>query len=280
VTVTMAALQEAAHGADHDYISGSPHLQHARLNARIRATLTASLNELTERLGRRPRVLEVGAGHGTFTETILATGAEVVVTEMSAPSAATLDARFRHNPSVEVVHDPDGDFTAVGEVDAVVYTAVLHHIPDYLANIDAAVTHIREGGALLAFQDPLYYPRLPRRTLLASLVAFYSWRLGQGDYRRGVATIGRRLRGHYDESQVSDMSEYHVVRQGVDEQAIADRLRGDFADVEIQRYWSTPSSLAQTVGDRLRTPNTFAVLAHRRAADDERRPSRDPIAML
>ena len=217
-------------------------------------------------------MLEVGAGHGTFTETILATGAEVVVTEMSAPSAATLDARFRHNPSVEVLHDPDGDFTAVGEVDAVVYTAVLHHIPDYLANIDTAVTHIREGGALLAFQDPLYYPRLPRRTLLASLVAFYSWRLGQGDYRRGFATIGRRLRGHYDEAQVSDMSEYHVVRRGVDEQAIATRLRGTSPTSRSSatgrrrprwpRPWATacarrtpsPSSLTAELPDRTVTP--------------------------
>ena len=211
-------------------------------------------------------MLEVGAGHGTFTETILATGAEVVVTEMSAPSAATLDARFRHNPSVEVLHDPDGDFTAVGEVDAVVYTAVLHHIPDYLANIDAAVTHIREGGALLAFQDPLYYPRLPRRTLLASLVAFYSWRLGQGDYRRGFATIGRRCAATTTSPRSRTCPSTTSCARASTSRPSPTRLREDFADVEVQRYWSTPSSLAQTVGDRLRTPNTFAVLAHRRFA--------------
>jgi hypothetical protein len=127
---------------------------------------------------------------------------------MSAPSAATLHTRFPHNPSVEVLHDPDGDFTAVVEVDAV---GLLHHTPDCVANIEAAATHIREAAPRSLSRTAVLTPAHPR-TLLASLIAFYSWRLGQGGHRRGFATIGRRLRGHYDEAQVPDISEFHVVR--------------------------------------------------------------------
>jgi 16S rRNA A1518/A1519 N6-dimethyltransferase RsmA/KsgA/DIM1 with predicted DNA glycosylase/AP lyase activity len=50
----------------------------------------------------------VGAGHGTFTDHPLSAGAEVEVTEMSAPSARALRHKFRNNPRVSVVHDPDG----------------------------------------------------------------------------------------------------------------------------------------------------------------------------
>ncbi|MFF4549937.1 hypothetical protein [Streptomyces sp. NPDC001435] len=50
----------------------------------------------------------MGAGHGTFTDHLLAAGAEVEVTEMSAPSAQALRHKFRNNPRVSVVHDPDG----------------------------------------------------------------------------------------------------------------------------------------------------------------------------
>jgi SAM-dependent methyltransferase len=259
--VPMHDLQEAVHGDGFDYLSGSPHLRHAYLNKWMRDTLNAVVTELADRLGRPPRVIEVGAGHGGFTETMVSAGAEVVVTEMSGPSARSIAARFRHNPQVTVHHDLDGRLDVHGEVDLVVYMAVLHHIPDYLASLEEAVRIVAPGGAIVSFQDPLYYPRQSRTSVALSRAATLAWRVTEGELARGFRTLGRRLRGVYDESSPSDMSEYHVVRDGVDEDAIALLLGRAFADVDVHRYFSTQGGWVQTVGQRVLRPNTFGVVA-------------------
>ena len=73
--------------------------------------------------------------------------------------------------------------------------------------------------------------------------------------------VRRRGRRTYDESKPSDMVEYHVVRGGVDEQAIVELLSPMFQTVEVFSYWSTQSRLAQYAGRRLGLVNTFGVVA-------------------
>src|SRR4051794_26288516 len=105
--VPMSKLQETDYGAGRDYAYGSPHLTHPQLTARIEGQLRSLVGELVAVHGKC-RVVEVGAGHGTFTETLLAAGATVAVTEMSAPSAAVLAEKFADDPACTVVHDPEG----------------------------------------------------------------------------------------------------------------------------------------------------------------------------
>ncbi|MER5885724.1 class I SAM-dependent methyltransferase [Streptomyces sp. NPDC001941] len=260
----MAELQELEHGEGHDYAAGSPHIRHHQLRDRLVGALHAMVGEVTDRRGRC-RVVEIGAGHGTFTDHLLAAGAEVEVTEMSGPSADALRRRFRHNPKVSVVHDPDGSAPLHGDaVDAVVCLSVLHHIPDYLATVDLLTARVAPGGAFLSFQDPLWYPRRSAVSMAADRGAYFLWRLGQGELGRGLATRARRARGVLDETNSADMAEYHVVRQGVDEQALCDRLAGSFGRVELMRYWSTQSGVLQRLGERLAPPSTFGLLAHDR----------------
>lgn len=257
---TVQGFQESSHGPGHDYVPGSPHLKHAEL----RDWIVSSVVDIAVSLavdGRRPRVLEVGAGHGSLTEHLVAAGAEVVVTEMSVHSAAALRERFAGVEAVSVVHDPTGELEVDHEVDAVLYISVLHHIPNYLAAVGRAMNLIRPGGALVSFQDPLWYPRQKRSSLLAAKVLYLAWRLGQGELGRGVATTMRRMRGVYDESSPSDMVEYHVVRRGVDEKALAVLLAEGFDDVALLPYWSTQSAFGQWLGRRLIAPNTFGIVA-------------------
>ena len=254
------AFQEAGHGAGHDYVDGSPHLQHPELRRWIVDSVLAAVRSTVPE-GATPRVLEVGAGHGPLTEHLLAAGAQVVVTEMSGPSADTLRARFAGSDDVIVVHDPDGVVPVEGDFDAVIYLSVLHHIPDYLAATDAVVDRLRTGGAFISFQDPLWYPRRSRRSRLAARVVYLAWRLNRGEYRRGVATAVRRLRGVYDDSEPSDMIEYHVMRQGVDERALQDLLAPRFDGVRVLPYWSTQSAWGQWFGRRFLAPNTFGLVA-------------------
>ncbi|MHB9863795.1 class I SAM-dependent methyltransferase [Streptomyces sp. YIM S03343] len=261
---TIGHLQERAHGQGHDYAKGSPHIRHHRIREQVISGLHGLVGQVVERNGRC-RVLEVGAGHGTFTDHLVAAGAEVRVTEMSAPSAAVLRHRFRHNPRVTVVHDAEGEEVFRQEpLDAVVCISVLHHIPDYLGAVEHLVRRVVPGGAFFSIQDPLWYPRRSALSMNLDRGAYLLWRLGQGELRRGLATRVRRLRGRYDETNEADMAEYHVVRQGVDEQALRDLLAPAFRGVELRRYWSTQSGALQALGERLAPATTFGLLAHDR----------------
>ncbi|MFJ5530204.1 class I SAM-dependent methyltransferase [Streptomyces sp. NPDC093261] len=263
---TIGELQERAHSEGHDYAEGSPHIRHHRIRERVISGLHTLVGEVTERNGRC-RVLEVGAGHGTFTDHLVAAGARVEVTEMSAPSAAVLRHRFRNNPRVTVTHDPEGREILRSEpLDAVVCISVLHHIPDYLGAVEHLVGRIAPGGAFFSVQDPLWYPRRSGVSMRLDRGAYLLWRLGQGNLRRGLATRARRLRGHYDETNEADMAEYHVVRQGVDEVALQALLRPAFHQVELQCYWSTQSGVLQSLGERFGPATTFGLFARDRHA--------------
>jgi phospholipid N-methyltransferase len=207
------------------------------------------------------RVLEVGAGHGTFTQCLLEAGATITVTEASSDSADHLRRTF--GDQIEVLHDKTGEQILESNTrwDLAVMTAVLHHIPDYLGFLDRLSTLIADGGAIFTVQDPLYYPRMGRTTHIADRGSYFAWRLFQGNYAHGLATRLRRLRGVYVDDNPSDLVEYHVVRDGVDEKAIAELLRKHFNGVEIFRYWSTQAPLLQRVGERTRLACTFGIEA-------------------
>lgn len=261
----MASLQEQSHGSGFDYEPGSPHLRHPRLRHEITERIRGLVAEQFART-ETCRVLEIGAGHGGFTDHIAATGADVTVTEMSRPSLDVLEQRFHWNPKVTLLYDPDGErvFSETSTVDLVLCVSVLHHIPDYLGFVDRICDLLENGGAFASFQDPIWYPRRSRLNRGADRWAYYAWRLGQRDLVRGAATRVRRARGVLDEANPSDMSEYHVVRQGVDDEALAELLRGKFADLDEWRYWSTQLPALQTVGSRTGALTTFGLVSRGR----------------
>jgi trans-aconitate methyltransferase len=261
---SMRDLQERGHDVGHDYAKGSPHIRHHTVRERVVGSLHSLVGDVIEWNGEC-RVLELGAGHGTFTDHLVAAGAEVEVTEMSGPSVRMLQHRFRHTPKVTVVHDSDGEAACTGgPLHAVVCISVLHHIPDYMNTVQRLIERIVPGGAFLSFQDPLWYPRRSKISMGLDRSAYLLWRAGQGQFRRGLATRIRRLRGIYDETNEADMVEYHVVRDGVDEEALRDLLESSFEEVELHRYWSTQSGLLQSVGERCGPPTTFGIIAKNR----------------
>jgi len=183
---------------------------------------------------------------------------------MSEPSAARLRVHFAEVSAVTVIHDPDGTRALVEACrgcDLVAFISVLHHIPDYVAEVARLVTVIAPGGTFSSARDPLWYPRRSRAALTVDRGSYLAWRATQGNVRRGLATRLRRLRRHYDESNPSDMVEYHVIRSGVDEEALAHLLATQFESVDIWKYWSTQSAWLQTLGDRLGWTSTSRITA-------------------
>ncbi len=262
---SVAEMQDRHHDDSHDYEPGSPHLRHPSLRNEVVRRIRRLIAEQFDRSGAC-RVLEVGAGHGGFTDHIAAAGAQVTVTEMSRASLRVLQERFAWNPNVACVHDSTGDrvFEDDASYDLILCISVLHHIPDYLSFVDRITDRLVAGGAFATFQDPLWYPRRSRTNLTADKAAFYAWRIAQGNISRGLRTFRRRMLGIYDETNPSDMVEYHVLRSGVDEERIDALLRARFAEVEQWRYWSTQSPSLQTVGTWLGMHSTFGIVARGR----------------
>jgi SAM-dependent methyltransferase len=257
------SLQGSYYDEHQQYAAGSPHLRHRHLHASLLALVFGAVEEAT-RAGLPPRVLEIGGGDGGLTEPLLANGLEVTATEMSAVSVATMEDRFRHNQGFQAVYDPDGSLSGLGDTrfSCVLFGSVLHHIPDYLAAISQTVErHLSPGGSLVALQDPLWYPRMSNATRRLSSASYLSWRVFQGGLARGVRTRVRRSVHGISEDEVGDAVEYHVVRNGVDDQAVAELLGRSFETVDVQTYWSTQGRAQQRLGEALGAKNTFAVVA-------------------
>jgi 2-polyprenyl-3-methyl-5-hydroxy-6-metoxy-1,4-benzoquinol methylase len=133
------------------------------------------------------RVLEVGAGIGTFTARMLADGARVVVLiEPEGPCADVLDDRFRGERRVQVHRDllPEAPCLAgeAGAFDLVVCQNVLEHIGDDTGSVAAMARALRPGGHLA-----LVVPAGPR--LFGSLDEAYGhWRRYDSAMLRSVVT--------------------------------------------------------------------------------------------
>ena len=112
---------------------------------------------------RGPRVLEVGAGIGTFSARLLDTGAqELLLIEPEDACVAELESRFGADPRVEVraellpgapsLSGRDGHF------DFALSQNVLEHIEDDGAAMAAMARALRPGGRLMALVPA--HPRL------------------------------------------------------------------------------------------------------------------------
>jgi len=257
----MQEKQELFYTAEMDYRAGSPHLAHYSLYDQLVSLLRQVLRDL-DASGLPPSVLEIGAGHGGYTEPALAAGCQVTAVEMSRPSLARLVEKFGTNTNFKGVFDQDGTLSEVGSgFSLILYVSVLHHIPDYLEALAQASSRLLPGGALLSLQDPIWYPRQSKVSRGINRAGYYAWRLPRGNWKRGIGAVARRTRGTLDEDNPSDMVEYHVVRNGVDERAIRDLLLKNFGNVRVIPYWSNQSAAVQWIGTRLRLRNTFGILA-------------------
>jgi 2-polyprenyl-3-methyl-5-hydroxy-6-metoxy-1,4-benzoquinol methylase len=96
------------------------------------------------------RVLEVGAGVGTFTGVLAAGAREVVAVEPDAVLRARLSSAVAEHENVSVVSaDAQRLDNLDGRFDTVICMNVLEHIPDDLAALRAFHDRLSPGGGLL-----------------------------------------------------------------------------------------------------------------------------------
>jgi SAM-dependent methyltransferase len=245
------------------YINGAPHLKHPSIGRVYRSLV----DEAVARSGRAPEtlsVLELGAGNGLASTPWFEHRVQLTAVDSSEPMLRGLVEKASAFGLVPVVAVADAlEFLeSKGEpFDVITHVSMVHHVPDYLHLLERAAARVRSGGSLLTFQDPLRYDRMRFPNHQLDRASYFAWRLGQGNLKRGLRTRWRRLRGVYSEAEVVDFDDYHVVRSGVDSEAIADLLGRHFDAVEVVSYWSTYSRALQSLGARLGLVSSFGILA-------------------
>jgi SAM-dependent methyltransferase len=247
------------------YALRSPHLRYACVRE-LYASLVVRLFNTAKLHAAIPRVLDLGAGEGSVTLPFLELGAHVNAVDISESQLASLAEKCGgFGERLEVRHEAISEtFKRKQErYDVVVMNSFLHHIPDYLSTIHDALSLLQSAGQFFSFQDPLRYDTLGHGTRVFSQAAYFSWRVFQGDYLRGLKTRIRRVRRIYIPGSKEDDAEYHVTRNGVNQESIADLLRSRGFACEVIRYFSTQSWAFQVLGTSLGIENTFAIIARR-----------------
>jgi SAM-dependent methyltransferase len=148
-----------------------------------------------------------------------------------------------------------------GAWDIVMAASFLHHVPDYLGLTTKAVDALRPGGVFVSFQDPLLHASLGRTARVYSRAAYLTWRLSEGDLRRGASRYLRRRRhGHSDELP-EDLEEFHAQRGGVDHRELLRLFRSRGVPARLVVYFSTQAAPFHRLGAGLGLQNTFALIA-------------------
>lgn len=151
------------------------------------------------------RVLDVGAGVGTFTARV-AEGREVVALEPDAEFAEALADRFASNPNVRVLHERIEDLSEERAFDSIVCFNVLEHIADDRATLETFHRLLVPGGTLFllvpahptlygSLDRELYHHRRYRRADIRRLLVGSSFEPRVVRYVNPVGGIGWLIAG-------------------------------------------------------------------------------------
>ncbi len=264
----IAALANAsAYDAEgtREYIDGAPHIKHASLR-NLYGKFVVQVFDSAKIHTDTPKVLDLGAGEGSVTLPFLELGAKVVAVDISSSQLESLKAKCESFGDMLELRCEDINITLKDKrekYDIIVVNSFLHHVPDYIGMIGHIATNLRPYGQFFSFQDPLRYNSVGNFTMAFSKLAYLSWRIFKGDVIGGLRRRIRRSRGIYLEDSVHDNTEYHVTRNGVDQDAIREFLREQGFDCNVMSYFSTQSRLFQPIGTLLGLKNAFAIIAQK-----------------
>jgi SAM-dependent methyltransferase len=101
-------------------------------------------------------VLEVGAGHGTFTEMLAGRAKRVVASDISERCVGRLRERFSGAESVEVVHGSIESAASLGPFDSVVLINVLEHIEDDNGALRQIIGQLLKPGGRVVLWVPAF----------------------------------------------------------------------------------------------------------------------------
>jgi len=248
------------------YVSIAPHLRHDSIRNLYAGLVETAYQTASSQIIGPASVLDLGAGEGTVTRPFLQLGASVLAVDISEKQLEQLQVKCAGLPGQLELRCADL-YVVMGEdrrFDIIVANSLLHHIPDYVDLVQRASALLSENGVFFCFQDPMWKPSIARRDALLSWTAYTAWRLGQGDLLGGIWRRIRRMFGFYSAESLHDNTEYHAVRDGVNQNAIRAALAAEGFECELFEYCSFHSDAWQPLGERLGVKNTFGLLATRK----------------
>jgi len=227
------------------FFEGSPHLKHESLR-NFYLSLVKKCCSYAKSYGQsHPKVLDLGAGNGAATLAFILEGCSVTAVDISALQLRRfIESWPQHFPKCNIVQSEAIDYIhkskKSGEkFDVIIFNSFLHHLPDYLAAVEAAFGLLNKRGVIFTFQDPIYYPTLPLATRFFSAMAYFIWRVRQPVLLAGLKRRFARWRGDFSDP-MNDV-EYHVVREGVNQGELMKLCRKNGLRVEYFTYFSTQS---------------------------------------
>lgn len=247
------------------YIDGAPHIKHASLR-KFYNKLAVKVFDFAAQHKEVPRVLDLGAGEGSATLSFLKLGAKVVAVDVSSCQLESLRNKCKNFDDMLEIRCEDIKNTLKNKsekYDIIVANSFLHHVPDYIGLLREALIHLNPYGQFFSFQDPLRYDTVGKFTRFFSKSAYLSWRIFKGDLISGLKRRLRRTRGVYLKDSIHDNAEYHVIRNGVDQDAICELFKKRGIDCDVISYFSTQNRFLQVLGTLLGMKNTFAVIARK-----------------
>ncbi|MDP1623927.1 MAG: class I SAM-dependent methyltransferase [Bacteroidales bacterium] len=248
-----------------DNINASPHLKHQQIKD-LYLTLVNNVFDKAKVNTEQPEILDLGSGDGSVTLPFLALGAKVTAVDISSEQLKNLTKNCKEYENMFSSHCTDVvDYlqNSNEKFDVIVINSFLHHIPDYMSLIQQCLPHLNPHGQFFSFQDPLRYDTLSSFNRRYSRYSYLSWRVFQGDFWGGYSRMMRRRRGVLLDDCVEDNAEYHVTRNGVDQDAIARLLKSNHFNVRTVKYFATQSALFQFLGYKARCANMFSIVAQK-----------------
>lgn len=247
------------------FAESSPHIAHPTLASLWQSVAKRALATAAQ-VPRLLHVLDLGAGDGFSALPFLEAGALVTAVDSSTVQLERLRQRPAGASNLEIRQQDVEQFLRENHAhyDIVIASSFLHHVKDYLALVENLASIAADTGSqILLFQDPMRYDTVGRASRAFYLLSYAAWRCRQPDAFGGIRRRIRRFHGVYMEDCPEDVVEYHVVRNGVDQNALASLLKERDFDVEIIKYWSHQSRTFQRAGELFGLQNCFGIMAQR-----------------
>ncbi len=241
-------------------------------NSWERRIFLSRLSDINRRLeqrftGQTIRSLDLGAGTGNLTLTLLRRGHHVTAVDMSSEMLKQLTENCRKGdvptrelemmcaPVDEVLQQMLDQHRTFHLVTA---CSFYHHLPDYLATLELATRTVAPGGFLFLAHEPMRKDTIGGLSRLAQAFDFKLWRLKVHAKRLVDKTAWSDE--YYDPESQAD---YWDLTTGCDQERMASVLESRGFKTELTCYDSRRSRAFHYMCRMLRTQTLFMIVAEK-----------------
>jgi len=247
-------------------------VQDRRLQAMLRADVSRIAGLVSASSGSI-KCLDCGGGSGNLSLKMLEMGWDVTVVDVSPDMLNLLKEKAGARGFVPKLINSSIEeyFCSSSEVFHVIsFSSVLHHLYSYLAAVEQATDHIRDGGVFYSSFDPV----ASKHPSLRSIFEAFDTACAKAVHDRSdfFPGIGRRMEKLFRPSDKThqrpvpspgDLAEYHA-KKGIEEREVIKLLETKgFCVVEHFRCPIARTWLARLLNDRLRLMESCKVMARR-----------------